>query len=237
MIDLPLRLTHSLSLRGSFFLFGYSLLSLSPKRRQAIPPPRLIPLARLQIEAHPSPLPGTRAPHWPSNGRERWCQFSNASIASAGEEDPAPVHIVHFGDSHSAADDWTGELRRLLKEKFGDGGSGFSLAGRPFAGYHRYDVQEGGSAGWRSDGLRSASGDGFFGLGGISSSARARRVNRYSLTPIAITWRSTTCSNPMVGIWPYTITMNCCRSSRRAVNWAQESIPINRPNGGRITSY
>ena len=171
MIDLPRRLTHSLSLRGSVLFFGDSLLSLSPKRRQAIPPPRLILLARLQIEAHPSPLPGTRAPHWPSNGRERWCQFSNASIASVREEDPAPVHIVHFGDSHSAADDWTGELRRLLKEKFGDGGSGFSLAGRPFAGYHRYDVQEGGSAGSRSDGLRSASGDGFFGLGGISSSA------------------------------------------------------------------
>ena len=74
---------------------------------------------------------------------------------------------------HSAADEWTGDLRRLLKEKFGDGGSGFSLAGRPFAGYHRLDVQEGGSAGWRSEGLRSGAGDGFFGLGGISSSTRA----------------------------------------------------------------
>ena len=88
--------------------------------------------------------------------------------------DPVPVHIVHFGDSHSAADEWTAELRRFLKERFGDGGSGFSLAGRPFPGYHRFDVQSGGSAGWHVDGLRPASGDGYWGLGGISSSTRAQ---------------------------------------------------------------
>src|SRR5215469_2652369 len=86
--------------------------------------------------------------------------------------DPAPVHIVHFGDSHSAADDWTAELRRMLKDRFGDGGSGFSLAGKPFQGYRRFDVQGGGSPGWHADGLRPTSSDGYFGLGGISSSTR-----------------------------------------------------------------
>src|SRR5579872_4155640 len=28
----------------------------------------------------------------------------------------APVHIIHFGDSHTAADDWSGGLRDLFKE-------------------------------------------------------------------------------------------------------------------------
>jgi lysophospholipase L1-like esterase len=96
--------------------------------------------------------------------------FERLYRLSAG--DPVPVHIIHFGDSHSAADEWTAELRHLLKDGFGDGGSGFSLAGRPFLGYRRFDVQAGGSAGWHVDGLRPASGDGYRGLGGISSSTR-----------------------------------------------------------------
>jgi lysophospholipase L1-like esterase len=79
-----------------------------------------------------------------------------------------PVHILHFGDSHTAADDWTGGLRDLFKERFGDGGSGFSLAGHPFLGYRRFDARGGGTTLWHSEGLRSGAGDGYFGLGGVS---------------------------------------------------------------------
>src|SRR5262249_10270801 len=45
---------------------------------------------------------------------------------------PGPVRILHYGDSHTAADEWTGDLRSRFQEKFGDGGSGYSLAGRPW---------------------------------------------------------------------------------------------------------
>ncbi len=79
-----------------------------------------------------------------------------------------PVHIIHYGDSHTAADEWTAVLRDSFKEKFGDGGSGFSLAGHPFVGYRRLDAPGGGTALWHSDGFRSASGDGLLGLGGMS---------------------------------------------------------------------
>jgi lysophospholipase L1-like esterase len=81
-----------------------------------------------------------------------------------------PVHIIHFGDSHTAADEWTGGLRDHFRERFGDGGSGFSLAGHPFPGYRRIDARGGGTAGWQSAGLRTAAGDGLFGLGGVSIS-------------------------------------------------------------------
>lgn len=81
-----------------------------------------------------------------------------------------PVHILHFGDSHTAADEWTGGLRRMFKERFGDGGPGFALAGHPFPGYHRFDVRGGASGDWQSEGFRLAEGDGYFGLGGISIS-------------------------------------------------------------------
>jgi hypothetical protein len=79
-----------------------------------------------------------------------------------------PVHILHFGDSHTAADEWTGALREMFQERFGNGGSGFSVAGHPFSGYRRFDAQSSASSGWNSAGLRTARGDGYFGLGGVS---------------------------------------------------------------------
>jgi lysophospholipase L1-like esterase len=86
----------------------------------------------------------------------------------ASGQSRSPVHIIHYGDSHTAADEWTADLRDAFKEKFGDGGSGFSLAGRPFAGYRRLDARGGATPLWHSDGFRSASGDGLLGLGGMS---------------------------------------------------------------------
>lgn len=94
--------------------------------------------------------------------------FEQLLKQSSKPETPAPIHILHFGDSHTAADDWTGGLRDLFKEKFGDGGSGFSLAGHPFLGYRRFDARGGGTTGWHSEGLRTGKGDGYFGLGGVS---------------------------------------------------------------------
>ena len=80
------------------------------------------------------------------------------------------VHILHYGDSHTAADEWTGDLRNHFQEKFGDGGSGFSLAGRPWNSYRRMDVRSGSTRGWHSDGLVGRAGDGVYGLGGVSMS-------------------------------------------------------------------
>ncbi len=90
-----------------------------------------------------------------------------------------PVRILHYGDSHTAADEWTGEMRARLQEKFGDGGSGYSLAGRPYNSYRREDVRSGSSNGWHTDGLVGRPGDGVYGLGGISMSVRAPREDVY----------------------------------------------------------
>jgi lysophospholipase L1-like esterase len=90
-----------------------------------------------------------------------------------------PVHILHFGDSHTAADEWTGGLRDLFQAAFGDGGPGFSLAGHPFRGYRRFDVAGGGSKGWHTEGLARADGDGFYGLGGVSISTQSAGENVY----------------------------------------------------------
>lgn len=80
------------------------------------------------------------------------------------------VHILHYGDSHTAADDWPGMLRTEFQTRFGDGGSGFSLAGRPWNNYRRMDVRSWSSNGWYTDGLLGRYGNGYYGLGGVSLS-------------------------------------------------------------------
>ena len=92
---------------------------------------------------------------------------------------PGPVRILHYGDSHTAADEWTGEMRTRLQEKFGDGGSGYSFAGRPYNGYRREDVRSGSTSGWHTDGLVGRAGDGVYGLGGISMSVRTPKEGIY----------------------------------------------------------
>lgn len=81
-----------------------------------------------------------------------------------------PLHVLHYGDSHSAADEWTGDIRSRFQMRFGDGGSGYSFAGRPWNSYRRLDVKSGSSRNWRTDGLVGRPGDGLYGLGGVSMS-------------------------------------------------------------------
>lgn len=80
------------------------------------------------------------------------------------------LRVFHYGDSHTAADGWSGTLRYLLQARFGDGGNGFSHAGRPWLGYRRLDLKSASSRGWYSDGLAGRDGDGLYGLAGVSMS-------------------------------------------------------------------
>jgi lysophospholipase L1-like esterase len=89
------------------------------------------------------------------------------------------LSILHYGDSHTAADEWTGSVRALLQAQFGDGGGGYSLAGRPFRGYRRLDLKSGESRGWHSEGLLTRGGDGLYGLGGVSISTTLRGQSIY----------------------------------------------------------
>jgi lysophospholipase L1-like esterase len=83
------------------------------------------------------------------------------------------TRIVHYGDSHVAADILTGALRRSLQSCFGDAGPGFVLAGQPWSWYSRAGVVSRASSGWQADGLTQASlaADGRLGLAGVSLSA------------------------------------------------------------------
>jgi len=63
------------------------------------------------------------------------------------------VRVIQFGDSHTAADMFTGRMRSLVQQRFGNGGAGFTFAGHPFAGYRILGTSRGQSSGWIDEGV------------------------------------------------------------------------------------
>jgi lysophospholipase L1-like esterase len=81
------------------------------------------------------------------------------------------VRVLQFGDSHTAADMFTGEARHVFQQQFGDGGIGYSYPGHPFAGYRILGSSRSQSTGWKTQGNKFLQlGNGETGLGGISVS-------------------------------------------------------------------
>jgi lysophospholipase L1-like esterase len=98
-----------------------------------------------------------------------------AAYQDSRKDGAAPTNtlrVLQWGDSHTAADMFTGEARRLFQDQFGDGGIGFAYAGHPFAGYRIFGAKHGQSARWKTQGNHFLDlGDGELGMGGISISA------------------------------------------------------------------
>ena len=80
----------------------------------------------------------------------------------------SPVHVLHYGDSHTASDDWPNAMRHFFQERFGNGGPGFAFAGRPFRGYRRFDMTSNSTESWITEGTLARRGDPMQGLGGVS---------------------------------------------------------------------
>ncbi len=84
-----------------------------------------------------------------------------------------PIHILQYGDSHSASDDWANAIRAAVQAKYGNGGPGFVQAGHPYRGYRRFDASGANSPGWKTEGTMAIRGDANQGLSGISISTEA----------------------------------------------------------------
>ena len=79
-----------------------------------------------------------------------------------------PVKVIHFGDSHVAADILTRSIRDLLQTDFGDGGPGFIVPGNPMA-TKRARVSTGVTDGWVVQGIGGKySADRIYGPAGIN---------------------------------------------------------------------
>lgn len=86
-------------------------------------------------------------------------------------ETGALVRISHFGDSPLTGDMISGEARKMLQKRFGDGGPGFVLAGRPWGWYgHRGIALD--ATGWTAlSPLLTPGNGGHYGLGLVSFSS------------------------------------------------------------------
>jgi len=78
--------------------------------------------------------------------------FFAALRASSSGKRLEPVRIMQFGDSHTAADILTAQIRRRFQTDFGDGGPGFLVPRNPMA-TRRRGVISGASSGWLIEGI------------------------------------------------------------------------------------
>jgi lysophospholipase L1-like esterase len=76
---------------------------------------------------------------------------------------------VHYGDSLITGDFVTGTMRRLLQERFGDGGPGFHLASKAWDWYAHDGVTVSGPDGKVSRITSPTIKDGLYGLGGVTA--------------------------------------------------------------------
>ncbi len=94
--------------------------------------------------------------------------FFEALQRTESHKPGAITRILHYGDSPTTADLITGDTRKLLQARFGDGGHGFCLLAKPWAWYDHNGVAIEGS-GWSIDPATTAHlKDGFYGIGGVS---------------------------------------------------------------------
>jgi lysophospholipase L1-like esterase len=81
--------------------------------------------------------------------------------------------ILQIGDSHTAADYFTGELRQKLQARYGNGGVGYLDAGKPHIGVRSGAMKVTASPGWTYHSIQRSDNIGEFWLSGFNAVATA----------------------------------------------------------------
>jgi len=81
--------------------------------------------------------------------------------------------ILQIGDSHTAADYFTGELRQKLQARYGNGGVGYIDAGKPHIGVRSGAMKITASPGWTYHAIQRSDNIGEFWLSGFNAVATA----------------------------------------------------------------
>lgn len=100
-----------------------------------------------------------------------YAHLTRVALGEAGEL----ARISQYGDSLVVGDEFTGELRRLLQEQFGDGGHGFVYIGNPLRNFGYENIRLGVDSNWsvRTVVRHSSAGGGLFGLAGAEFRIRS----------------------------------------------------------------
>ncbi|MDP2316635.1 MAG: GDSL-type esterase/lipase family protein [Pseudomonadota bacterium] len=124
----------------------------------------------------------------PLRGRPEDLARVRAVLAKAAKKE-GHTRLSFWGASHVAGEYFTGELRRILQDRYGDAGHGFVMPAAPWTGYRVTDTNLCTGGAWTSDFHNRKGGrdDGLFGPGGMSVEA---------LAPTSYGWVQTTKTNP-----------------------------------------
>jgi lysophospholipase L1-like esterase len=131
-----------------------------------------VPAASASTSAASAPTDAAGAPVDPTAvGTIPLPRFQTALRALADGKRRDHVRVTWLGDSHTAADFWTGAVRRVLQKNFGDGGPGFVHVGWSGAGYRHDGFRGIPSSTWKirpgAYAQTTVTDDGVFGLGGV----------------------------------------------------------------------
>jgi lysophospholipase L1-like esterase len=139
-----------------------AVLDFTPRKRSAAP------IEDEQLRMHPDKDAASYKIFRLSDPARSLDHFFEALYRTETRQPGAVTRIVHYGDSPTTADLITGDTRKLLQNRFGDGGHGFCLLAKPWAWYDHNGVSIQGS-GWTIDpATQSKLRDGLYGLGGVS---------------------------------------------------------------------
>jgi lysophospholipase L1-like esterase len=83
------------------------------------------------------------------------------------------ITILQLGDSHTAADYFTGEVRQLLQARYGNGGPGFLVLGCPRPHEYHAIIKSSCTSGWIYSSIKKSDSVPPFSLSGFTASAKA----------------------------------------------------------------
>ena len=147
---------------GGSLLPGMSLQTLRGEN-----PPRATPGKAVERVGPDTTVEGAGSFFRPRQRPHRLETFFAALERSETDGVDERVGIVQIGDSHTASDTLSGQLRRRFQTRFGSAGRGLAAPGRPWAGFRQEQMSWGMSRGWQTHLAHRREDDGPFGLGGI----------------------------------------------------------------------
>jgi lysophospholipase L1-like esterase len=93
----------------------------------------------------------------------------DAGGQGAGTQGEGGLVILQIGDSHTSADFLSGELRRRLQQRYGNGGVGYITAGKPHIGVRSATLKVGVSSGWAYHAIQKSDNIAEFWLSGFNA--------------------------------------------------------------------
>jgi lysophospholipase L1-like esterase len=154
----------------------------APGADAAAPAPELPPLPSASSLPASPPAASRRVGNLDDVGQ--LSRFFAALGALEGGRSHDDVRIVQYGDSHTASDTGTSVVRRMLQERFGDGGRGFVELGKPWKTYVQDGVHGGMTSEFEPNRTRVEDGrvvgDGAYGLVGVAIETERRGARAWT---------------------------------------------------------